>query len=241
MYCNASGQRVNTDKSAIYFSKGVPEVTQNEIKNALDVQNESLSEKYLGLPTDVGKNMEGSFKYLKDRIWKHIQGWMEKCLSAGGKEVLIKSVAQSIPTYSMSCFKLYRGLTEHINSLIRKLWWGSKRGQRKPAWVSWKTMCKPKHMGGIGFRDIELFNLALLARQVWRLLQDPESLSARVLPARYYPQSNILVANLGARPFQVWRSLMEGRDVLALGLIKRIRSGMKPTYGKKTGCRVISS
>ena len=58
---------------------------RDEIKNALDVHTESLSEKYLGLPTDVGRKKEGSFRYLKDRIWKHIQGWMEKCLSAGGK------------------------------------------------------------------------------------------------------------------------------------------------------------
>lgn len=124
------------------------------------MHSESLSEKYLGLPTDVGKSKEGCFRYLKDRVWKHVQGWMEKCLSAGGKEVLIKSVAQAIPTYSMSCFKLPRGLCEHINGLLQKFWWGSRRGERKVAWVSWKTMCKPKYMGGMGFRDIELFNLA---------------------------------------------------------------------------------
>jgi hypothetical protein len=43
------------------------------------------------MPMDVG--ISGAFKYIKDRIWRRIQGWMEKCLSAGGKEVLIKSVA----------------------------------------------------------------------------------------------------------------------------------------------------
>lgn len=154
-----------------------------------------------------------------------MQGWMEKCLSAGGKEVLIKSVAQAIPTYSMACFKLPRGLCEHINGLIRKFWWGSKNGERKTAWVSWKTMSKPKFMGGLGFRDIELFNLALLARQAWRLLQKPESLSARVLKARYFPNTDLLQANLGSAPSQVWRSLVEGRDILQLGLVRRIGKG----------------
>jgi hypothetical protein len=138
---------------------------------------------------------------------------------------LIKSVAQSIPTYSMSCFKLPRGLCEHINGLLRKFWWGSRRGERKTAWVSWKTMSTPKFMGGMGFRDIELFNLALLARQAWRLMQDPTSLSARVLKARYHPDCDILAASIGSNPSQVWRSIMEGRDVLSLGLIKRIGSG----------------
>jgi hypothetical protein len=53
---------------------------------------------------------------------------MELILSAGGKEVLIKSVVQSVPVFSMSCFKLTRGLCEHLNSMIRKFWWGSKDG-----------------------------------------------------------------------------------------------------------------
>ena len=127
-YCNTSGQRINIDKSSKKFSKGVPESTREEVKNVLNVHNESLSEKYLSLTSDVGRSKEGCFKYLKDRVWKHVQGWMEKCLSAGGKEVLIKSVAQAIPTYSMSCFKLPCGLCEHINTLLRKFWWGSKRG-----------------------------------------------------------------------------------------------------------------
>jgi hypothetical protein len=130
----------------------------------LDVHNEALSEKYLGMPTDVGTSTNGAFKYLKDRVWKKIQGWLEMLLSSGGKEVLIKSVAQALTTYCMSCFKLPRGLCKHINGLIRNFWWGSKEGKRKTCWVAWEAMTKPKGLGGLGFRDIELFNVALLAR-----------------------------------------------------------------------------
>jgi hypothetical protein len=63
--------------------------------DSLDVHNEVLSEKYLGMPMDVGSSTNGAFKYLKDRVWKRVQGWMEQTLSAGGKEVLIKAVAQA--------------------------------------------------------------------------------------------------------------------------------------------------
>jgi hypothetical protein len=103
------------------------------------------------MPSDVGAATNGVFKYLKDRIWNKVQGWMEHCLSSGGKEVLIKSVAQAIPTYSMSCFKLPRGLCKHINSLLRKFWWGSKEGKRKTCWVAWDDMIMPKYLGGMGF------------------------------------------------------------------------------------------
>jgi hypothetical protein len=84
-------------------------------------------------------------------------------------------------------FKLPQGLCKHINSVLRKFWWGSKDGKRKMCWVSWEEMCKPKFLGGLGFRDIELFNLALLARQGWRILQNPQTLSARILKAIYFP------------------------------------------------------
>lgn len=84
------------------------------------------------MPTDVGHSKNETFKYLRDRVWEKIKGWMEKILSAAGKEVLIKSVAQAIPVFSMSCFRLPRGLCENIMSIIRQIWWGSKQGKRKP-------------------------------------------------------------------------------------------------------------
>jgi hypothetical protein len=58
------------------------------------------------MPYDIGESKSGAFKYLKDRIWKKIQVWLEKLLETSGKEVLTKSVVQAIPTFSMSCFKL---------------------------------------------------------------------------------------------------------------------------------------
>lgn len=91
-----------------------------------DVQNESLSDMYLGMPTDVGQSKKGTFKYVRDRVWEKVRGWMQKLLSTAGKEVMIKSVAQAIPVYSMACFRLPGGLCESVTSLIRQFWWGSK-------------------------------------------------------------------------------------------------------------------
>lgn len=191
----------------------------------LQVPNEALSAKYLGMPTEVGASKNGAFKYLKDYLWSKVQGWIEKSLSSAGKEVLVKSVAQAVPVYSMSCFKLPRGLCEHLNMLIRKFWWGSKDGHRKPSWVSWESMTQPKSMGGLDFKDFKLFNLALLAKQAWRILQCPEALSARILKSIYFPNGSILDAELGSHPRQIWRAVLEGRDVLKQGLIRTVGNG----------------
>jgi hypothetical protein len=225
IYCSVSGQQVNLDKSSIHFAKGCQESSRQEIMDCLDIHNVTLSERYLGMPSDVGTSVSGAFKYLKDRVWKRVQGWLELLLSMAGKEVLIKAVAQAIPTYSMACFRLPRGLCQHINSLLRNFWWGSKKRKRRTCWVAWDDMTMPKHMGGLGFRDIELFNLALLAKQAWRLIQEPSSLSARILKAVYFPNKDFLEAELGASPSKIWRSILDGCQVLKLGMIKRIGTG----------------
>ncbi|GJN20297.1 hypothetical protein PR202_gb07657 [Eleusine coracana subsp. coracana] len=72
------------DKSSIHFSKGCASNLKDEIKEILRMQNEALSAKYLGMPTDVGSSSNGAFKYLKDHVWAKVQGWMEKTLLAGG-------------------------------------------------------------------------------------------------------------------------------------------------------------
>ena len=59
-------------------------------------------EKYLGFPTFVGKAKKQNFVYIKEWIWKRLQGWKEKLLSQADKKVLIKLVIQVIPTYFMS-------------------------------------------------------------------------------------------------------------------------------------------
>jgi hypothetical protein len=146
-YCLASGQRINWDKSSIFFSKGCPSSVREGIKTALDVHSETWKEKYLGMPSDVGRSRSGAFKYIKDRIWSRIQGWLEQLLSAEGKDILIKSVAQAVPIFSMACFKLPRGLCLHINSMLSKFLWGIREGERKPSWVSGETCANPRIWG----------------------------------------------------------------------------------------------
>lgn len=126
-------------------------------------------EKYLGLPLLVGKGKRKAFNRIKDQVGRKIASWKGKLLSNGGREILIKAVAQAMPTYIMSCFKLSKSLCKEMNSMMSNFWWGQKEKERKMAWISWEKLftSKMEGGGGMGFRDLKAFNLTLLAKQ-WR-------------------------------------------------------------------------
>ena len=126
IYGRCSGQQVSKAKTTIFFSKSTFEGVKNHIKSALDVPVILQYEKYLGLPSLMEKNKKASFNYIKERVWKKIQGLKEKLLSQTGREILIKAVVKAISTYTMSYLKLLLRLYGDIESLIRKFWCGQK-------------------------------------------------------------------------------------------------------------------
>uniref|UniRef100_A0A2N9G5Y5 Reverse transcriptase domain-containing protein n=1 Tax=Fagus sylvatica TaxID=28930 RepID=A0A2N9G5Y5_FAGSY len=134
LYEKASGQKVNGDKTAIFFSKNTPLAKKSDILSLFGTLPTTQFEKYLGLPPIMGRSKRHAFNDIKDRIWKRLQGWKEKLLSQAGRETLIKAVVQAIPTYAMSCFKFSAGLRAEICSMANRFWWGQRAGERKIHW-----------------------------------------------------------------------------------------------------------
>ncbi|XP_059441892.1 uncharacterized protein LOC132174217 [Corylus avellana] len=219
VYEKASGQQLNRSKTSIFFSKNTKTEAKMAILVAAGVNSTARYEKYLGLLALIGRSKVSAFTSITGRIWDRINGWKEKFLSQAGKEVLLKAVVQSIPTYTMSVFQLPKTLCRDINSMMAKFWWGHKENDSRIAWMSWHKMGLAKECGGLGFRDLEMFNLALLAKQGWRLLNNPGTLVATIFREKYYPQGDFLGANLGRKPSYAWRSIWNAKGLLNEGLI----------------------
>lgn len=144
-------------------------------------------EKYLGLPALMGRSKTKTFAEIHGSVSKKLGGWKEKFLSQVGKEVLLKAVVQAILTYCMSVFSLPKTLCRDLNSLMNSFWWGAQGGKKRTFCMSWSKLGRSKLDGGLGFRDLEIFNLTLLAKQGWRILQHPESLVAKIMKEKYFP------------------------------------------------------
>uniref|UniRef100_J3LWH3 Reverse transcriptase zinc-binding domain-containing protein n=1 Tax=Oryza brachyantha TaxID=4533 RepID=J3LWH3_ORYBR len=191
----------------------------------LQVERETINERYLGLPVYVAPSKMKTLSYLKDRILQRIQGWKEKLLSRAGKEIMIKVVAQAIPTFAMGCFDLTKNLCDQISKMIGRYWWSQQDKENKIHWIRWDVLTKAKSKGGLGFRDIYAFNMAMLAKQGWRLLTDPTFLCARVLKSKYYPDVSCLEARARSGISYTWRNILMGLDLVKKGMVCRVGDG----------------
>ena len=125
----------------------------------------------------------------------------------------------------MSCFQLPQCLCDGMEGIMRRFWWGQCQPEKKIAWISWQKLCKSKSKGGMDFRDLQVFNLAMLAKHGWRLLTNLNSLVAWIYKARYYPHRDVLKAKLGSNPSYTWRSNRNGLEVIRRGTCWRVRNG----------------
>jgi hypothetical protein len=225
IYGKGSGQLVNQDKSAIFFSKNCDADMKIAVEQGLDIPNEALAEKYLGLLTTLGRSAQGAFEYLPAKVKSLVGCWSGRDASCAGREVLLKSVAQALPTYPMSCFLIPNETCKKIKTTIANYWWGSSADSRHLHWMKWERLTSPKVQGGMGFHDLHLFNRAMLGKQAWKLIERPESLCARVLKGRYFHDVEFLSATRRKHASQTWRAILAGGEVLQQGLIKRLGSG----------------
>ena len=125
----------------------------------------------------------------------------------------------------MACFDITKSLCDQISSMICKYWWSQIDKENKVHWISWEKLVWPKREGGLGFRDLHFFNLAMLARQAWRLIQNPSSLCAQVLAAKYFPDGQLLNAKERTGMSFSWKSILKGIKVLREGVIWRVGNG----------------
>lgn len=110
-YEKASGQKINANKFSIFFSNNVIQYNRNEVSQVLGMDEADEHSKYIGFPNTLRRNKSVLLGYLKEKVKLRIRSWNGKVVSRSGKEILIKLVAQSLPTFAMNVFLLPLDIT----------------------------------------------------------------------------------------------------------------------------------
>lgn len=183
----ALDQKINVKKSSVFSDRNINQELRQVLCNLLRFNETDENTKYLGLPNILGINKSAMMGYLKNRLRDRIQGWDKKLLSMGGKEIHLKTLAQTLPNYAMSIFLLPNQLCTEMDKLMSKFWWKLSSNREKGfSWKSWDRLCKKKSQDGLGFRKLHNFNVVLLGKQGWRLITNQDALVSKIYKARYY-------------------------------------------------------
>lgn len=178
-YAYTSGQEINFVKSLVCFSRNTSDEARHIVCDTLSVGEQPDLGHYLGLPTRIGLNKKQVFQFIKDRMWKKLNSWNQRCLSKARKEIMLKTILQTLPNYVVNLFLLSKTLCLELQKIINRFWWAKGIDHANGIhWMSWQRLSRPKAFRSLGFKRLQEFNLAIFGRHAWNIFTSPNSLVA---------------------------------------------------------------
>ena len=212
-FCEFSGQTPNWTKSGIIFSKNVDSCTINAIKNIFPVPHIDNNFIHLGHPLIIpGKNRTAAYNFVLEKFKNKLSTYKADHLSHAARLELIRSVLSSIPVYYMSNILFTKKFIAKIRSIIRNFWWTGIRSEtntKSLCLCAWKNICSPKNEGGLGIRNLQAMNQALILMAAWRLAVNHDNYLYSVLKSKYFPDSSIWRPNVNVPKSAFWVSILK--------------------------------
>lgn len=167
IYCKASGQKINEDKSSIYFFN-TPWLIQNRIARILRFQTGSLPLLYLGIPLDLGVQHEDIWKGILDKFHCKVNHWTYRWLSSTRRVIILKTMVQALSIYRCFVQAPPSSFVREFDVLSYLFLWSGSFLSSKWSLVKWDSVCRPRYAGGLGLRSIALVSKSLVANLYWR-------------------------------------------------------------------------
>ena len=149
-------------KSTIAFSSDVDKAVAQNISTISNIPLKPQLEKYLGIPSIIGRINLGTFQHLLDQIEGRLEGWKSKNLTLVVRIILAKFVLTATPSYSMQSTLLPVSLCNNIDKRVRNFLWGSSHEKRRIHVANWDTVTIAKEYRGLGIRNMRSIFMAKL-------------------------------------------------------------------------------
>jgi exonuclease III len=178
-----SGLKINLNKSEMVPVGSV--LDMEELAGIMGCKIIQLPMTYLGLPLGANFKSKSIWDPILEKMERKLSGWQRMYLSKGGRITLIKSTLSSLPTYFMSLFPIPASVALRIDKIQRDFLWGGMGEGKKFHLVNWSQVCQPLKMGGLGVRNLRLFNQALLGKWLWRYGNEENAFWRHLISAKY--------------------------------------------------------
>lgn len=133
--------------------------------------------KVLGITVCQHKYKSTAFYDIVERVENILAEWKSKVLLNAGRATLIKSTAQSIPTYAMQTYMLPTSTCRKLDTCIKDFWWGFNKDEGRHLYLkSWQSICAPKEVRSLGFRRMRDCNEAFNTKLAWKFTTSKDKL-----------------------------------------------------------------
>ncbi|CAL8152661.1 unnamed protein product [Prunus armeniaca] len=181
----------------------------------MQIQHKSTIGRYLGISNIVFWEDPLNAKNMVERIKGKFAGWKAQTLSRAGRLTMIKASVSGIPNHSLSCFKCPSKVSKVMNSTCRNFFWSN---HTKIPPVSWKEVCTPNEMGGLGVRMATYCNKATLAKLGWICLTNNSNWWAQIVRRKYLQKESCLALKKKPSQSSAWQAILDARNVLNMGI-----------------------
>ncbi|KAL7197291.1 hypothetical protein ACSBR2_019886 [Camellia fascicularis] len=220
-----SGLTPSMSKSNIFFC-GCNRDLRNEILQVVNFAEGSLPVKYLGVPLITTKLRATDCHQLIDRITNRIKSWTNKALSYAGRAQLIQTILFSMQVYWSSLFILPKKVIRDIENLLRAFLWSGVALKKHSAKVAWDQVCAPKREGGLGFKSLEVWNRAAIAKHIWFLFSGGEmSMWCQWVKSYLLKGRSFWKVSIPNDPSWVWRKILSLRKAIFPLILHKIGKG----------------
>jgi hypothetical protein len=211
-----SGLKINFHKCEL-FCFGESKDKVREYVQLFGCKEGSFPFKYLGIPMSPGRIKLKDWAILESRFQKRLSSWKGKLLSTGGRLVLINSVLSSLPMFMMSFFRVPKGILKKLDYYRSRFFWQSDEHKKKYRLAKWTILSKPKCVGGLGILNLEIQNICLLSKWIFKLLNE-EGAWQDMLRNKYLKTKSLAQVTRKPGDSHFWAGLMDIKDkVLSLG------------------------
>jgi hypothetical protein len=209
---NLFGLKANSSKSSFFYS-GVSDRLKQLLLDDLKMNVRILLVRYLGVPFISTRLTAVNCGVMLEKVIVHIDSWLSRNLSYAGRLQLLTSVIYSLQVYWTCIFILPKSVIKAIEQKFNRfLWNGNSVGFAKVK-VSWKDVCYPKREGGLGLKDLEVWNQTSMRRHVWSIFARSGSIWVAWVRGNLLKRKSFWSVGIPQSCSWSWRKILKLRDV----------------------------